>query len=165
MVRISAVHDVSDDLMKAVQILLPQLSTSAGALSRGDVEDIVSSPATTLLVARDDILEETDGVAGQIASADAEEPDGPIIGMLTLVTFRLPTGVRARIEDVVVDSAARGRGVASELTRVALEIAAARGARTVDLTSRPSREAANRLYQHLGFEERETIVYRFPLPT
>ena len=125
----------------------------------------MGSPATTLLIARDDVFEETDSVAGQIATADADQPDGPIVGMLTLVTFRIPTGVRARIEDVVVDSAARGRGVASELTRVALEIAAARGARTVDLTSRPSRDAANRLYQHLGFEERETIVYRFPLPT
>ena len=84
--------------------------------------------------------------------------------MLTLVIFRLPTGVRARIEDVVVDGAMRGRGVASALTAAALELAAASGAHTVDLTSRPSREAANRLYQHLGFEQRETVVYRFRLP-
>ena len=103
-------------------------------------------------------------MAGQEPVADAEEPHGPIVGMLTLVTFRIPTGVRARIEDVVVDSATRGRGIASQLTRAALEVAAARGAHTVDLTSRPSREAANRLYQHLGFVQRETMVYRFALP-
>jgi ribosomal protein S18 acetylase RimI-like enzyme len=164
-VRVFAVHEVTNDLMKAVQSLLPQLSSSAGRPSRQEVEDIVSSPATTLLVARDDALDEADGVAGQDPVANADEPYGPIVGMLTLVTFRIPTGVRARIEDVVVDSATRGRGVGSELTRAALEIAAARGAHTVDLTSRPSREAANRLYQHLGFEQRETVVYRFALPS
>jgi ribosomal protein S18 acetylase RimI-like enzyme len=116
-------------------------------------------------VARDDTLDETDGVVGQDAAANSDEPRGPIVGMLTLVTFRIPTGVRTRIEDVVVDSAGRGRGVATELTRAALEIAAASGAHTVDLTSRPSREAANRLYQHLGFVSRETVVYRYELPS
>ncbi|HTT88392.1 MAG TPA: GNAT family N-acetyltransferase [Acidimicrobiales bacterium] len=165
MVRICAVREVTDDLMKAVQYLLPQLSSTAGPPSRQELEELVRSPATTLLVARDDTLDEVDSVAGQTLSADAEEPDGPIIGMLTLVTFRIPTGVRARIEDVVVDTAIRGRGTATALTRAALEIAAARGAHTVDLTSRPSREAANRLYQHLGFVQRETVVYRFALPS
>jgi ribosomal protein S18 acetylase RimI-like enzyme len=163
--RVSAVQEVTDDLMKAVQHLVPQLSSSAGPPSRREVEEIVSSPGTTLLVARDDTLDETDGVAGQDAAANSDEPRGPIVGMLTLVTFRIPTGVRTRIEDVVVDSAGRGRGVATELTRAALEIAAARGAHTVDLTSRPSREAANRLYQHLGFVQRETVVYRYELPS
>jgi ribosomal protein S18 acetylase RimI-like enzyme len=116
-------------------------------------------------LARDDDLGDMERVAGQELKADAEQPHGPIVGMLTLITFRIPTGVRARIEDVVVDSTVRGRGVASELTRAALELAQARGAHTVDLTSRPSREAANRLYQHLGFEQRETSVYRFELPS
>jgi ribosomal protein S18 acetylase RimI-like enzyme len=81
--------------------------------------------------------------------------------MLTLAVFRIPTGLRAWIEDVVVDEAARGRGVGAALTRAAIAVAGDRGARTVDLTSRPSREAANRLYQRLGFVERETNVYRF----
>jgi ribosomal protein S18 acetylase RimI-like enzyme len=165
--RVCAVHEVSDDVMEAVQYLVPQLSSTAGPPSRQDIEDMVGSPATTLLIARDDGLgdvDQVDGVAGQRASADAEGPDGPIVGMLTLVTFRIPTGVRARIEDVVVDNAVRGRGTATALTQAALEIAAARGAHTVDLTSRPSREAANRLYQHLGFVQRETMVYRFALP-
>jgi ribosomal protein S18 acetylase RimI-like enzyme len=176
--------------MKAVQHLVPQLSSTAGPPSRQEVEEIVSSPGTTLLVARDESLDysgpdetgpddigpgdigpddigpdEIGTVAGQRAVADAEQPSGPIVGILTLVTFRIPTGVRARIEDVVVDNALRGRGTATALTRAALEIAAARGAHTVDLTSRPSREAANRLYQHLGFEQRETVVYRYALPS
>jgi len=87
--------------------------------------------------------------------------DGRIVGSLTLALFRIPTGMRAWIEDVVVDEAARGHGVGDALNRAALEIAAERGARTVDLTSRPSREAANRLYRRLGFQPRETNVYRF----
>ena len=83
------------------------------------------------------------------------------MGMLTLAVFQTPTGVRAWIEDVVVDDAARGAGVASALVEAALDLADERGARTVDLTSRPSREAANRLYLRLGFELRETNVYRY----
>jgi ribosomal protein S18 acetylase RimI-like enzyme len=91
------------------------------------------------------------------------EGDGPIVGMVTLVLFRLPTGMRAWVEDVVVDTAARRRGVAEALTRAAVEVARERGARTVDLTSRPSRQAANNLYQKVGFQERDTNVYRFDL--
>ena len=85
------------------------------------------------------------------------------LGSLTLVLFRIPTGVRAWIEDVVVDEAARGQGVGELLNREALRIAAENGAVTVDLTSRPSREAANRLYQRIGFKQRETNVYRYEL--
>ncbi len=90
--------------------------------------------------------------------------DGDVIlGALTLIVFRIPTGARAWIEDVVVDDAARGRGVGDALNRFALDLARAKGAKTVDLTSRPSREAANRLYQRLGFVARDTNVYRFVL--
>ncbi|MXZ29677.1 MAG: GNAT family N-acetyltransferase [Acidimicrobiia bacterium] len=87
--------------------------------------------------------------------------DGRIAGMLVLVLFRLPTGLRAWIEDVVTDEAARGRGVGEALGREALRRARQAGARTVDLTSRPGRAAAVRLYQRLGFERRETGVYRW----
>ena len=83
-----------------------------------------------------------------------------IVGMLTLAVFLIPTGVRAWIEDVVVDEAARGSGVAADLVEAALARSAALGARTVDLTSRPDRAAANRLYLRLGFEVRQTNVYR-----
>ena len=86
-----------------------------------------------------------------------------ILGSMTLVVFRIPTGLRAWIEDVVVDEAARGRGVGETLNRAAIEWARVEGATTVDLTSRPSREAANRLYQRLGFQERSTNVYRLGL--
>ena len=93
----------------------------------------------------------------------ARDPDGTIVGSLTLVVFPIPTGSRAWIEDVVVDEAARGAGVGAALNQAALDHARALGAKTVDLTSRPSREAANRLYQRLGFEPRETNVYRYEL--
>jgi ribosomal protein S18 acetylase RimI-like enzyme len=105
---------------------------------------MIVSPATTLFLARD----------GE---------DGPIVGTLTLVVFRIPTGVRAWIEDVIVTEDARGQGCGQALNRAALSAAADAGARTVDLTSRPSRDAANRLYQRMGFVQRETNVYRYEL--
>ena len=86
-----------------------------------------------------------------------------IVGSLTLALFRIPTGLRAWIEDVVVDDAARGKGVGEALSRAAIARAKAAGAVSVDLTSRPSREAANRLYQRIGFELRETNVWRYNL--
>jgi ribosomal protein S18 acetylase RimI-like enzyme len=89
--------------------------------------------------------------------------DGNIVGSLTLVTFRIPTGIRAWIEDVVVDESARGHGVGEALNQAAIQEARQKGAVTVDLTSRPSREAANRLYQRIGFVQRDTNVYRFSL--
>ena len=131
---------VSDELVAAFARLVPQLSQSASTPTREDLEEIVSSPATTVLVARDD--------------------QGTIIGSLTLVMFRTPTGARAWIEDVVVDEAARGHGVGAALVDEAIRLAAEGGARTVDLTSRPSRAAANALYERAGFRARETNVYR-----
>ncbi|MEY3594690.1 MAG: hypothetical protein RL576_104, partial [Actinomycetota bacterium] len=89
--------------------------------------------------------------------------DGKIAGALTLATFRIPTGVRAWIEDVVVDSEARGHGVGEALNMAAIAEARSRGAITVELTSRPSREAANRLYRRIGFVQRETNIYRYTI--
>jgi ribosomal protein S18 acetylase RimI-like enzyme len=145
-VRIEIVRSVTDELVEAFVQLTPQLSSSSSAPSAEVLAEIVGSEASTLLIARD--------------------PDeGPIVGSMTLALFRIPTGLRAWIEDVVVDESARGRGVGDALNRRALEIAAAAGARTVDLTSRPSREPANRLYRRLGFVERETNVYRYTFPS
>jgi ribosomal protein S18 acetylase RimI-like enzyme len=144
--------------VRAVHHLLPQMSRSARLPSGLEIDEIVSSRATTLLLASDD-------GSGSDEADEVGERDGPIVGMLTLVTFRLPTGVRAWIEDVVVDTGSRGRGVGEALTQAAIELAADRGAQTVDLTSRPSREAANRLYRRMGFEQRETNVYRFSPPS
>jgi ribosomal protein S18 acetylase RimI-like enzyme len=153
-IRVLAAHEVTEELVNAVAHLVPQLSSSSSAPGLRELADIVAGPATVLLVARDGSQEPRPG---------AEASDGPIVGMLTLVTFRIPTGVRAWVEDVVVDGSARGRGAGEALVQAALELAAARGAQTVDLTSRPSREAANRLYQRVGFEQRQTNVYRVEL--
>jgi ribosomal protein S18 acetylase RimI-like enzyme len=145
-VTVEEATEVTDELRAAMERLVPQLSRSAAVPDERELTEIVASPASILLVARDG-----DG-------------DGVIVGLLTLVVFRIPTGVRAWIEDVVVDEGARGRGVGEALNRDALRRATASGARTVDLTSRPSREAANRLYRRLGFVQRETNVYRWSGP-
>jgi ribosomal protein S18 acetylase RimI-like enzyme len=134
---------VTPELVAAFRQLTPQLSRTAPAPGGHELAEMVRSPATVLLMAR-----------------DAEKG---LVGSLTLVLFRIPTGIRAWIEDVVVDQDARGRGVAEILCREALNRASAAGARTVDLTSRPSREAANRLYRRLGFVQRDTNVYRWSL--
>ena len=133
---------VDQELVDAFAHLIPQLSRSSPPPTAAEVREMVQSPASYVLVAR---------------------LDGRIVGTLTLVVFRIPTGVRAWIEDVVVDDSARGHGVGDQLNRFALDIAREKGAKTVDLTSRPSREAANRLYQRIGFTPRETNVYRFSL--
>ena len=140
MLRIELPDEPSDEVVDAFRRLLPQLSASAPVPDAAAVKEIVSSPATTVLAARDD--------------------EG-IVGLLTLAMFRAPTGLRAWIEDVVVDEAVRGRGIGEALTREAVRLAGERGARTVDLTSRPSREAANRMYERVGFRKRETNVYRY----
>jgi len=162
MIHVYAASEVTDELIGAVHRLLPQLSTSAPELTDAEIAEIVSSPATTLLVARDDEVE-IEGEDAQGQAAAGEGGQGPIVGMLTLVVFRIPTGVRAWIEDVVVDRAALRRGIGEALTRAAVEVGRERGALTVDLTSRPSRDAANRLYLKVGFEVRTTNVYRFRL--
>ena len=133
---------VDDELVNAFAYLIPQLSSSNPPPSREQLTEMVQSPATLVLVAR---------------------VDGHIAGSLTLAMFRIPTGLRAWIEDVVVDGEARGNGVGEALNLFAIEEARKRGAVTVDLTSRPSRESANRLYQRLGFVARDTNVYRFTL--
>jgi ribosomal protein S18 acetylase RimI-like enzyme len=154
--RVSAAEEVTDELVGAVHRLLPQLSSSARFPNGAEIGEIVASRATTLLVARDD-----GGPATSDDPGEAGGPEGRIVGMLTLVTFRIPTGVRAWIEDVVVDNAVGRRGVGTALMQAALELAQAQGAGTVDLTSRPSREAANHMYQKVGFELRQTNVYRY----
>ena len=143
-VRVEEADTVSPELVEAMARLIPQVSTSAEPVTENDVETIVSSPVTRLLLARDE--------------------GGSIVGTLTLVAFRIPTGVGAWIEDVVVDERARRQGVGEALMTAAIRLAEESGARHVNLTSRPDREAANRLYVRLGFELRETNVYRLRLP-
>lgn len=141
-IRIEVATSVTDELVAAFERLVPQLSSSSPPPTREHLARIVDSESCSLLIAR-----------------DREQ----IVGSLTLVVFPIPTGARAWIEDVVVDSSVRGKGVGEALNLKALEIARAEGAVTVDLTSRPSREAANRLYQRIGFVKRDTNVYRYDL--
>jgi ribosomal protein S18 acetylase RimI-like enzyme len=141
-VVVEVARQVTDELLRGINSLLPQLSSSAPLLSTEVLERLIRSDASTLFVARN---------------------DGVIVGTLTLVVFPIPTGLRAWIEDVVVDQDARGRGAGEALTLAAIDEARRRDVRSIDLTSRPSREAANALYQKLGFSPRSTNVYRFNL--
>jgi ribosomal protein S18 acetylase RimI-like enzyme len=139
-VKVEIATTLTPAIVDAVERLFPQLSSSPPPTTV-ELGEVVSSPATDLFIALDD--------------------DGTIIGMSTLVAFRIPTGMRAWIEDVTVDEARRGQGVGTALTRAMLDRGRELGCKTVELTSRPSREAANRLYQRLGFAPRDTNVYRY----
>jgi ribosomal protein S18 acetylase RimI-like enzyme len=139
-VKVEVLDTSTDDAVEAFGRLLPQLSASAKPLDAAALASIADSPAVTLLVAR---------------------IDGKIIGTLSLAMFPIPTGLRAWIEDVVVDEASGRQGAGTALVREALRIAEQAGARTVDLTSRPSREAAARVYEKAGFKQRESRLYRY----
>lgn len=133
---------VDDELVEAFERLIPQLSSSSPPPGRDLLAELVDSSTTVLFLAR---------------------VDGAVLGSLTLVFYRIPTGLKAVIEDVVVDAVARGRGVGERLSTAALDEARRRGAKDVSLSSRPSREAANRLYLRLGFVARDTNMYRYAL--
>ena len=139
-VSVEAARVVDDELVEAFADLIPQLSSSSPAPDRAQLAELVDNPNTVVFIAR---------------------VDGAIVGSLTLAFYRIPTGLKSWIEDVVVDGAARGHGVGNALNLAALDEARRRGAKDVSLTSRPSREAAHRLYQRIGFEARETNVYRY----
>ena len=140
--NIEIATEVTTELTAALVTLIPQLSSSADPVTEDVLRRVLADPAITMFVAHH---------------------EGNIVGSLTLAVFTIPTGSRAWIEDVVVDESARGLGAGEALTMAALDAAKAKGATSVDLTSRPSREAANHLYLRLGFVARETNVYRFSL--
>ena len=142
MVRIEVATELTDELVEAFARLVPQLSDRAAAPTGDELSEILDSSSSRVLLARD---------------------DDRIVGTLTLALFRIPTGLRAWIEDVVVDESARGQGTGEALTREAIRLAGEAGASTVDLTSRPDRTAANRLYEKLGFRRRATNVFRYEL--
>jgi GNAT superfamily N-acetyltransferase len=143
MPEIFEVTEITDEILEAFQRLIAQLTSSRRAPNREELRSLARSPSTTLLIARDD------------------GKDRRIIGTLSLVLYPLPTGLRARIEDVITDSSARRKGVGELLVTTALERAAKSGAWVVDLTSTPRREAAHRLYLRLGFKRWETYPYRY----
>ena len=141
-IEIREIAKVDDDLIAAMNLLIPQLSNSNPPPDRSALEEIVASDSSVLISAY---------------------IDGAIVGSLTLIIFTIPTGKRAWIEDVVVDEKCRNEGIGEALNQEAINIARRSGAKTVDLTSRPSREAANRLYSRLGFVQRKTNIYRFEI--
>jgi ribosomal protein S18 acetylase RimI-like enzyme len=141
-VLVEIVNEASDEVVDGLNRFLPQLSSTATEVTLSQLRDIVQSSSTTLFVARN---------------------EGALVGTLTLAVFRIPTGLRGWIEDVVVDESARGTGVGEALTLAAIDEARLRGIRSLDLTTRPTRDAANRLYARLGFEQRETNVYRYAI--
>jgi ribosomal protein S18 acetylase RimI-like enzyme len=138
--EIEIAEAVTDEIVAAFARLIPQLSSSSPSPGAAELGAIVADPLSTLYLAR---------------------VSGRIVGSLTLAMYQIPTGLKAWIDDVVVDESARGRGIGEALSAAALEEARRRGAKDVSLTSRPFREAANRLYQRLGFEPYETNVYRY----
>lgn len=141
-VSIRAASEVDDAVVAAFARLIPQLSSSSPAPTAAELLAIVDNPNSVLFLA---------------------EVDGALVGSLTLAFYRIPTGLKAWIEDVVVDASARGHGVGEALNLAAIAEARSRGAKNVSLTSRSSREAANRLYQRLGFTPYETNLYRYSL--
>ena len=150
---VELIEQSSPELVAAMERLIPQLSRSAKPLTAEQTQALVDQDSASLFVFRTD---------KPVIAADGNEVEaGTILGMLSLATFAIPTGVRAWVEDVVVDAGTRGMGAGQQLVEAAVAHAQKIGARTVDLTSRPSREAANRLYRRCGFELRETNVYRY----
>jgi len=134
--------EFSTEVADAIRHLLPQFSSSASSPSDELIKQVINSGASRLLVASE---------------------AGFVHGMLTIVIFPIPSGIRAWIEDVVVDAACRGKGVGEALIREALALARREDARTVNLASRPSRLAANRLYKRIGFVPRETNIYKLEI--
>ena len=141
MVSIRPVTEVTESLTDAYRVLIQQLSYSSSPPTGEALQRIIESDSAQILI--------------------AENENGEILGTMTIIIFQIPTGIRAWIEDVVVDSSVRGKGIGKKLNLAALELAKQAGAKTVDLTSRPARQEANQLYRSIGFVERETNVYRF----
>lgn len=141
-ITISIATEVTDELVQAFAQLVPQLSSANPLPTRERLQTIISAEACTIFIAW---------------------VNGSIVGSLTLAVFSIPTATQAWVEDVVVAEPARRRGVGEALNAAAISEARRRGAITVELTSHPSRAAANRLYQRMGFVARETNVYRLSI--
>ena len=146
-ISVRAATEVDDGLVEAFSRLIPQLSSSSPPPTAAELLSIIDNPNSVLF----------------IAEIDGDDDVRFVVGSLTLAFYRIPTGLKAWIEDVVVDESARGLGVGEALNVAAIDESRQRGAKNVSLTSRSSREAANRLYQRLGFEPYETNLYRFGL--
>ena len=133
---------VTDQVLAAFEKLIPQLAPDCVLPTKKDLEAIVNSDTTLLFMA---------------------EEENEILGTLTLVFNKIPTGDKLWIEDVVVDNSARGKGVGVKLLQFSITYAKRQGIKSINLTSSPERVAANNLYQKLGFMQRETNVYRLTI--
>ena len=140
--EIKKITELTEKVVEAVLKLLPQLASEADLPSKEYLNDIIASDNVHLFMA---------------------ESDGEIIGMLSIATYKIPTGIKVWIEDVVIDGSQRGKGLGEELMQFAIDYSKTLGARSVGLTSRPSRIAANKLYQKIGFVQYETNVYKYLL--
>jgi len=141
--QIEIVYKADNELLEAFQRLVPQLTSNNPAPTMEDLALLVRDSSSTLMVARTD--------------------SGLIVGALTLAVYRVPTGVRSIIEDVIVDESARGMGIGESLMNYAIDLARDKGAQNISLTSNPIREAANKLYLSVGFKKRETNAYQMKL--
>ena len=139
--QIELVTQADEELYEAFQRLVPQLTNNNPPPSLNDLADLVRDASSTLMIARND--------------------HGEIVGALTLTVYRVPTGIRSIIEDVIVDNSARGQGIGDALMKYAINLAREKGAQNISLTSNPMREAANRLYLRVGFKKRETNAYQY----
>ena len=135
--KVERVTEADEELVATIAALLPQLTEARTPPTLAELQEVVSTQ--TLLLARDD--------------------DGRVLGTLTFVLYRVSSGVKGRIEDVIVDSSARGQGVGEALTREGMRLANEAGVLMLELTSMPYRQAANRLYKRLGFVRKPTNVY------
>ena len=141
-IRIEAAREASAELLEALAALLPQLNPNLPAPTSEHLAVLLEDPGATLLIARD---------------GDA------IVGTALVIVYPTTMRVESRIEDVVVDGAARGRGIGEALIRECIEVARRRGASIVELQTAWSRAAANRLYERMGFERRDSNPYRMTL--
>lgn len=139
--RIYKAQIVTEAMVNAFEKLIPQLSPNSAVPSKSELEDLINCDNTLVILAEED----------------------KIIGTLTLVFTKIPTGNKVWIEDVIVDNAARGKGVGEELIRYAIEYVNSKGIKQINLTSTPDKTVANKLYQKIGFIKRETNVYRLTI--
>ena len=142
---IEKISELTEEVYSAVKLLVPQLGTHKVNPAWDELNALIRSEASTLIIAR----------------YPAET--GQISGTLTLTIYRVPTGMRSIVEDMIVDEKMRRLGIAEALMRYAIELAREAGANGVALTSNPQREAANKLYQAMGFQKRETNAYFYSL--
>ena len=142
---IEKVSEITEEILNAVESLVPQLGAHKTPPTWDELNALVTSEASTLLIAR------------------YPDESGKIAGILTLSVYRVPTGIRSIVEDVIVDENMRRRGIAEALMLHAIGLAREAGANGVALTSNPKREAANKLYQSMGFQKRETNAYFYKL--